>query len=53
MLFFSGKTVHGGGANVTADSYRRALSFALNPSFLTGEEAYPNRAGLNLSSLGS
>jgi ectoine hydroxylase-related dioxygenase (phytanoyl-CoA dioxygenase family) len=41
VLFFSGKTVHGGGANVTADNYRRALSFAFNPSFLTGEEAYP------------
>ncbi|MCP2288787.1 phytanoyl-CoA dioxygenase family protein [Nocardia amikacinitolerans] len=40
-LFFSGKTVHGGGANVTADQYRRGLAFALNPGFLTGEEAYP------------
>ncbi|UGT55968.1 phytanoyl-CoA dioxygenase family protein [Nocardia asteroides] len=40
-LFFSGKTVHGGGANVTADEYRRAVAFALNPGFLTGEEAYP------------
>ncbi|MCP2319319.1 Ectoine hydroxylase-related dioxygenase, phytanoyl-CoA dioxygenase (PhyH) family [Nocardia amikacinitolerans] len=40
-LFFSGKTVHGGGANVSADQYRRGLAFALNPGFLTGEEAYP------------
>ncbi|MEV6657298.1 phytanoyl-CoA dioxygenase family protein [Nocardia fluminea] len=40
-LFFSGKTVHGGGANVTTDEYRRAVAFALNPGFLTGEEAYP------------
>lgn len=40
-LFFSGKTVHGGGANKTTDEYRRALAFALNPGFLTGEEAYP------------
>ncbi|MFD7966678.1 phytanoyl-CoA dioxygenase family protein [Streptomyces zaomyceticus] len=40
-LFFSGKTAHGGGANVTKDEYRRAVSFALNPGFLVGEEAYP------------
>jgi ectoine hydroxylase-related dioxygenase (phytanoyl-CoA dioxygenase family) len=40
-LFFSGKTAHGGGANRTENEYRRAVSFALNPGFLTGEEAYP------------
>ncbi|MFT4264947.1 MAG: phytanoyl-CoA dioxygenase family protein [Nocardioides sp.] len=40
-LFFSGKTAHGGGANRTSDFYRRAVSFAVNPGFLTGEEAYP------------
>lgn len=40
-LFFSGKTAHGGGANRTSDEYRRAVSFALNPGFLVGEEAYP------------
>jgi ectoine hydroxylase-related dioxygenase (phytanoyl-CoA dioxygenase family) len=40
-LFFSGKTVHGGGANRTEDEYRRAVAFAFNPGFLTGEEAYP------------
>ena len=40
-LFFSGKTVHGGGANRTTDDYRRAVSFALNAGYLTGEEAYP------------
>ncbi|MBT2263450.1 phytanoyl-CoA dioxygenase family protein [Rhodococcus erythropolis] len=40
-FFYSGKTVHGGGANVTADQYRRGVAFALNPGFLTGEEAYP------------
>ncbi|OBK23762.1 phytanoyl-CoA dioxygenase [Mycobacterium asiaticum] len=39
--FFSGKTAHGGGANRTSDEYRRAVSFALNPGFLVGEEAYP------------
>ncbi|OUS89657.1 phytanoyl-CoA dioxygenase family protein [Rhodococcus sp. NCIMB 12038] len=40
-IFFSGKTVHGGGANVTDSDYRRAVSFALNPGYLVGEEAYP------------
>jgi ectoine hydroxylase-related dioxygenase (phytanoyl-CoA dioxygenase family) len=40
-LFFSGKTAHGGGANKTSDEYRRAVAFAFNPGFLTGEEAYP------------
>ncbi|WP_218952166.1 phytanoyl-CoA dioxygenase family protein [Amycolatopsis anabasis] len=40
-LFFSGKTAHGGGANRTTDEYRRALSFALNPGYLVGEEAHP------------
>lgn len=41
VLLISGKTVHSGGANVTTDQYRRAVSFAFNPGFLTGEEAYP------------
>ncbi|MFF7381598.1 phytanoyl-CoA dioxygenase family protein [Streptomyces griseoluteus] len=40
-LLFSGKTAHGGGANRTGEEYRRAVAFALNPGFLTGEEAYP------------
>jgi ectoine hydroxylase-related dioxygenase (phytanoyl-CoA dioxygenase family) len=40
-FFYSGKTVHGGGANVTTDEYRRGLAFPLNLGFLTGEEAYP------------
>jgi ectoine hydroxylase-related dioxygenase (phytanoyl-CoA dioxygenase family) len=40
-LFFSGKTAHGGGANRSANEYRRAVAFAFNPGFLTGEEAYP------------
>ncbi|EJP62095.1 Multifunctional dioxygenase ausE [Beauveria bassiana] len=35
-----GKTVHGGGANKTASEYRRAISFPLQASFLTPEEAY-------------
>ena len=40
-LFISGKTAHGGGENRTADEYRRAVSFAFNPGYLVGEEAYP------------
>ncbi|MFI2280763.1 phytanoyl-CoA dioxygenase family protein [Nocardia beijingensis] len=47
-LFFSGKTAHGGGANRTSDQYRRAVSFALNPGFLVGEEAYPFLVDLEL-----
>jgi len=40
-LIFSGKLVHGGGANVSADLYRRGVAFAFNPGFLNVEEAYP------------
>ncbi|MFG3322715.1 phytanoyl-CoA dioxygenase family protein [Streptomyces sp. NPDC048171] len=48
-LLFSGKTAHGGGANQTGDEYRRALAFALNPGFLTGEEAYPFLVGMEVA----
>ncbi|MEN0140667.1 MAG: phytanoyl-CoA dioxygenase family protein [Rhodococcus sp. (in: high G+C Gram-positive bacteria)] len=41
VLLFSGKVAHGGGANLTTDFRRRALSIGLSPSILTGEEAYP------------
>lgn len=40
-IYFSGKLLHGGGANVTADRRRRALTVATQPCFLTPEEAYP------------
>lgn len=40
-FFYTGKVVHGGGANTTTDQYRRGLAFAFNPGYLTGEEAYP------------
>lgn len=40
-LFIRGKLVHGGGANRTADSYRRAVAFAFNAGWLVPEEAYP------------
>jgi len=41
MLLFSGKLVHGGGANRTADRSRRVLSTSYSVSLLKGEEAYP------------
>ena len=44
VLLYSGKTAHGGGANLTTDQYRRGVAFAFNPGFLTGEEAYPFRS---------
>ena len=40
-LFFSGKLIHGGGANRTTDVRRRVVSSAFNPGFLVPEEAYP------------
>jgi hypothetical protein len=40
-LFFSGKTAHGGGANVTSNEYRRAVAMAFNTGWLVPEEAYP------------
>ena len=40
-LFISGKTVHGGGANLTDNEYRRGVAFTFNVGYLTPEEAYP------------
>ncbi|MFJ4371312.1 phytanoyl-CoA dioxygenase family protein [Pseudomonas japonica] len=40
-VLFGGKVVHGGGANVTADQYRRGLTIPMQASILTPEEAYP------------
>lgn len=40
-LFYGGKLVHGGGANVTADFKRRVIAVPYNPGFLVPEEAYP------------
>jgi len=48
-LLMSGKTVHGGGANVTRDIKRRVLSIAFNPGFLVPEEAYPFVVPLELA----
>lgn len=41
VLFYGGKVVHGGGANVTSDVKRRVIASSFNPSFLVPEEAYP------------
>ena len=39
--FITGKVVHGGGANVTGDETRRAMTLVFQCSYLTPEEAYP------------
>jgi ectoine hydroxylase-related dioxygenase (phytanoyl-CoA dioxygenase family) len=48
-LLLSGKTAHSGGANKTADVYRRAVGFAFNSSCFVGEEAYPFMIDLELA----
>ncbi|GKZ35072.1 hypothetical protein AbraIFM66950_005512 [Aspergillus brasiliensis] len=39
-FLFSGKTVHGGGANRTEDFHRRGLSLAFQAGYLTPEETH-------------
>lgn len=41
VLFFSGKVIHGGGANTTTGEWRCGLAVAFCPGFLTPEEAVP------------
>lgn len=41
ILFYSGKLVHGGGANRTTDVRRRVVTTTFTPCFLVPEEAYP------------
>ena len=41
MLFYTGKTLHAGGANVTADKPRRVLSTSWTFPWAVGEEAWP------------
>lgn len=41
ILFYSGKLIHGGGANRTADVRRRVVTTTFTPCFLVPEEAYP------------
>lgn len=40
-LIYSGKTVHGGGANRTADQWRRAMHLSFVAGWLTPEESSP------------
>lgn len=40
LLLFSGKLIHGGGANCTKDHVRRALTIPFQPGYLTPEEAF-------------
>ncbi|KAK5046198.1 hypothetical protein LTR84_008655 [Exophiala bonariae] len=40
-LFISGKIVHGGGSNRTAEELRRCLAFTFAAGYLTPEEAFP------------
>ena len=47
-LLISGKTAHSGGANQTADIYRRAIAFAFNSNCFIGEEAYPFMVHMDL-----
>ncbi|WP_067663099.1 phytanoyl-CoA dioxygenase family protein [Nocardia miyunensis] len=49
VIFFNGKVVHGGGANVTENEFRRGVTIPLQPAFLTPEEAYPFLIDLELA----
>jgi ectoine hydroxylase-related dioxygenase (phytanoyl-CoA dioxygenase family) len=40
-VLMSGKIVHGGGANVTTDQWRRGLAMSFCPGFIVPEEAHP------------
>lgn len=42
VLAFSGKVIHGGGANVTTDQVRRVVTTPFTPGFIKGEEAWPH-----------
>lgn len=48
IFFYSGKVVHGGGANRTKDVRRRVIATAFNAGFLVPEEAYPFTVPLDL-----
>ena len=47
-VFYSGHVSHGGGANVTADQYRRGVTIPMQAAFLTPEEAYPLLVSLDI-----
>jgi ectoine hydroxylase-related dioxygenase (phytanoyl-CoA dioxygenase family) len=48
-LLMSGKTIHGGGANITTNVKRRVLSAGFNPGFLMPEDAHPFSVPLELA----
>ncbi|MBJ7438007.1 MAG: phytanoyl-CoA dioxygenase family protein [Sphingopyxis sp.] len=48
-VFYSGKTVHGGGANRTVNTPRRVIGCPYNPGFLVPEEAYPFTVPLDVA----
>lgn len=48
IFFYSGKVLHGGGANVSRDVRRRVIATAFNAGFLVPEEAYPFTVPLDL-----
>jgi ectoine hydroxylase-related dioxygenase (phytanoyl-CoA dioxygenase family) len=41
LLFYTGRTLHGGGANITKDKVRRIITGGYLPGFIMGEEAWP------------
>jgi len=49
IFFYSGKVVHGGGANRSEDVRRRVIATAFNAGFLVPEEAYPFTVPLELA----
>lgn len=49
IFFYSGKVLHGGGANASADVRRRVIATAFNAGYLVPEEAYPFTVPLELA----
>lgn len=49
IFLYSGKLVHGGGANRTQNVRRRVIATAFNAGFLVPEEAYPFTVPLDLA----
>lgn len=49
VALYSGRTLHGGGANRTKDNYRRGIAMPIQSSFLTPVEAFPLTLGIELA----
>jgi ectoine hydroxylase-related dioxygenase (phytanoyl-CoA dioxygenase family) len=41
LIFYTGRTLHGGGANVTKDKVRRMMTGGFVPGIICGQEAWP------------